>query len=87
MRGRGRFGWGGPGWGGFGGGFGRGFGRGNPYPFCRFYPWLPRQWWAMPYASQYAATIPYTGYGYPYSGPGRYPTGSYYPTPGGYPLW
>jgi ferredoxin len=29
-------------------GYGRGFGmgRGNPYPFCRFYPWLPRRWWA-----------------------------------------
>lgn len=35
MRGRGWFGWGYPGW-----------GRGNPYPFCRFYPWLPRRWWA-----------------------------------------
>jgi len=23
-----------------------GWGRGNPYPFCRFYPWLPRRWWA-----------------------------------------
>ena len=19
--------------------------RGNPYPFCRFFPWLPRGWW------------------------------------------
>lgn len=35
MRGRGWFGWGYRGW-----------GRGNPYPFCRFYPWLPRRWWA-----------------------------------------
>lgn len=39
MRGRGWFGWGYRGW-------GRGRGRGNPYPFCRFYPWLPRRWWA-----------------------------------------
>ena len=31
--GRGGFGWGGR-------------GRGNPYPFCRFYPWLPRRRWA-----------------------------------------
>jgi len=23
--------------------------RGNPYPFCRWYPWLPRGWWRMPY--------------------------------------
>ena len=38
---------------GFGGGFGRGFGRGwgrgrgpgNPYPYCRAWPWLPRGWW------------------------------------------
>ena len=44
--GRGRGFW--PRW---GGGFGRGWfapgwGRGNPYPFCRFFPWLPRRWWA-----------------------------------------
>ncbi len=32
---------------GLGMGLGRGFWRGNPYPFCRFYPWLPRRWWAM----------------------------------------
>ncbi|MCK4723199.1 MAG: 4Fe-4S binding protein [Dehalococcoidia bacterium] len=35
MRGRGWFGRRSPGW-----------GIGNPYPFCRFYPWLPRRWWA-----------------------------------------
>lgn len=35
MRGRGWFGRGYQGW-----------GRGNPYPFCRLYPWLPRRWWA-----------------------------------------
>jgi hypothetical protein len=29
-----------------GGGYGPGLGRGNPYPYCRFYPWLPRRWWA-----------------------------------------
>jgi len=27
--------------------WGRGMGRGNPYPYCRFYPWMPRRWWAM----------------------------------------
>lgn len=32
---------------GFGRGLGLGRGMGNPYPFCRFYPWLPRRWWAM----------------------------------------
>ena len=63
MRGRGWFGRG-FGW----GHWGRGRGRGNPYPFCRFYPWLPRWWWATPYAGQHAATIPYMGYGYPYYG-------------------
>lgn len=25
-------------------GFGRGLG--NPTPFCRFHPWLPKRWWA-----------------------------------------
>ncbi len=60
-------------WGGFGRGFGRGFGfggggRGNPYPFCRWYPWLPRRWWAYPSSwnmpwSRYPG-VP-TMYGYP----------------------
>jgi hypothetical protein len=39
---------------GSGAGYGPGMGRGNPYPYCRFYPWLPRRWWAMgmnPYGS------------------------------------
>ncbi len=39
---------------GFGRGFGMGRGMGNPYPYCRFYPWMPRRWWAMgmsPYAT------------------------------------
>lgn len=70
--------WGPYGWGGFGGypfwGWGgRGFG----------FPWLPRWWWATPYA----ATIPYYGmpYGYglgysPYYGMG-YTPGYGYPAP------
>jgi len=29
-------------------GWGRGWG--NPYPFCRFYPWLPRGWWRLGYS-------------------------------------
>lgn len=29
-------------------------GRGNPYPFCRRFPNMPRWWWAMP---QYAGDI------------------------------
>ncbi len=46
---------------GFGRGFGMGRGMGNPYPFCRFYPWLPRRWWAMgitPYATSYQPYAP-----------------------------
>ena len=45
------------------GGFGRGFGvgfRGNPYPFCRFFPWLPRWWWT----GIYGPISPYTPYTY-----------------------
>ena len=26
--------------------FGMRWFRGNPYPFCRWFPWLPRWWWA-----------------------------------------
>ncbi|RLG56711.1 MAG: hypothetical protein DRN88_03855 [Candidatus Hydrothermarchaeota archaeon] len=44
---------------GFGVGF-RGF-RGNPYPFCRFFPWLPRWWWT----GIYGPITPYTPYIYP----------------------
>ncbi len=29
-----------------GGGYGPGRGFGNPFSTCRFYPWLPRRWWA-----------------------------------------
>jgi hypothetical protein len=42
--------------------WGRGFGVGcgNPYPFCRFYPWLPRRWWAAgPAAYVWPVTPPY----------------------------
>ena len=55
--------------------FGWGGGFGNPYPFCRWFPWLPRWWWAypayyggfasMPYYSAYSPT-PYMQ-SYPYS--------------------
>lgn len=70
------------GWGPYGGTaypFGGWGGRGNPFGFCRWFPWLPRWWWATPYASSYAATIPYGGYGYPYYGMGY---GSAYGSPG-----
>ncbi len=72
------YGWG-RGWG-RGRGWGGGWGRGNPYPFCRAFPWLPRGWWAMPWAAQYGA--PFTGYpGYAsYPGYGAYPYyGAAYP--------
>ena len=67
---RGWFGWG-----------GLGMGRGNPYPFCRFAPWLPRRWWAYG-AGAYpmAAPMPY--------GTGPYAPGlPYNPTYGQYPGW
>ena len=68
--GRGRFGWG-----------GRGRGMGNPYGFCRFYPWLPRHWWAYG-AGPYPAAPPG-----PY-GLGRYAAGGpYYPSSRWYPWW
>ncbi|HIE50204.1 MAG TPA: hypothetical protein EYP85_00470 [Armatimonadetes bacterium] len=43
-------------------GWGRGIygGWGNPYPYCRFYPWLPRRWWAY-------GTVPYGYTGYPHA--------------------
>ena len=63
-----------PGWGrGFGWYGWYGWGRGNPYPYCRRFPWLPRGWWwsgAACYGSSY--------YGSPYYG--SYYR-SYYPTP------
>jgi len=34
-------------WAGAAPGAGWGRGIGNPYPYCRFYPWMPRRWWAM----------------------------------------
>lgn len=51
----------------------RGWGTGNPYPFCRFYPWLPRRWRA------YRAGYYPMGY---HPAPGYYPqtTPAYYRT-------
>ena len=53
------------GYGGYGG-YGGYWGRGNPYPFCRRFPWMPRGWWAMP------THAPWSGYpagvGLPYGG-------------------
>jgi hypothetical protein len=55
-----------------------GGGRGNPYPFCRFYPWLPRRWWA------YGVYPPPAQPAYPYNMPVAAP----YPPRGAYtPVW
>ena len=51
----------GRGWFGRGGRWGGWWGRGNPYPFCRFYPWLPWRRWA------------YGGGFHPLMAPGVYP--------------
>jgi hypothetical protein len=50
-------------------GRGGGWGRGNPYPFCRFSPWLPRRWWA--YGAGYYPAMPRAPYA----------AGGYYGTP------
>jgi hypothetical protein len=64
MFGRGRFGWGR--W---------GLGRGNPYPFCRRFPWRPRWWWAYgpgPYGAAVGQPRPYpAGARPPYYWPAR----------------
>lgn len=82
MRGRGWFGWGGPGGGCSGRGWfgGPGWGRGNPYPFCRFHPWLPRRWWA--YGAGLYPTVPSAPYGM-----GPYAAGVPYYPPRCYPWW
>jgi len=66
------------GWFGRGFWFGWGRGFGNPYPFCRWFPWLPRWWWAypalsllyygVPWGFPYYSTLPYYGaiWGFPY---------------------
>lgn len=33
-------------------------GRGNPFPFCRWFPWMPRWWWS----GIYGPITPYTPY-------------------------
>jgi len=63
------FGWG---WYGYGWMPWAGWGRGNPYPFCRRFPWLPRGWWRMPYGYAYPYYTPYTAYPW-------YPYWQYYP--------
>ena len=74
---RGRGGWYARGYGmGWGrGAFGRGPGGGNgyrwpgnPYPYCRNFPWLPRGWW---WTGAYRTGLPWSGTvrwpaGYPY---------------------
>jgi len=70
----------------FGRGYGAGRGRwgygvfgaspwpGNPYPYCRNFPWLPRGWWWTG-AYGYGRLPYYGGYrGYPYP-PASYQAG------------
>lgn len=64
-------------WFGRGFGWGRGWGagwgwRGNPYPFCRWFPWLPRGWWWMGWF-YYPSYGGYPGYGYMPGYPPFYP--------------
>ncbi len=60
-------------WFGRGFGWGRGWGwRGNPFPFCRWFPWLPRGWrWMGWYPGYYPWYSGYPGYTpfYPFSSP------------------
>jgi len=51
---------------GFGIGFRSGIGMGNPYPFCRNFPWLPRRWWTGMYGPMVPSIYPTPYYGYPY---------------------
>ncbi|MBN1455945.1 MAG: hypothetical protein JW945_06825, partial [Methanomicrobia archaeon] len=51
---------------GFRSGFGPGRGMGNPYPFCRNFPWLPRGWWTGMYGPVAPAAYPAPYYGAPY---------------------
>lgn len=69
-----------PAYGGFSG-YGRpaygGRGRGNPYPYCRFFPWLPRRWWSGMYGPvQWTSQGPMLG-----SQTQTTPTGQYPSTP------
>ena len=98
MRGRGWFGWGGPGWGrglGMGRGFGRGFGMGRGFGrgfgmgrgFGRGLGMgrgFGRWQTPTPYASHYGAAAPYGGYGYPYQPRAGEPYYTPYSAWGGY---
>lgn len=49
---------------GMGRGYGRGMGRGlgpNPYWNCRWFPWLPRWWWAYPPEALAQMQLPQSG--------------------------
>lgn len=62
-------------WGTYGrgrGGRGGGRGFGNPYPYCRNFPWLSRRWWrfgGLPCGRGYGprAMYPRVGGYYPYA--------------------
>jgi len=57
------------------GAFGWGAWPGNPYPYCRYFPWLPRGWWA------YGAAYPWGGVARWPVGYGAYPVNPYYQAP------
>lgn len=42
---------------------------GNPGPFCRCRPWLPRRWWARPSVGSVAPITPQMTYDRPYNYP------------------
>ncbi len=75
---------------GLGQGMGLGMGRGmsgwpgNPYPYCRNFPWLPRRWWSGIYGpiSPWQATPnPYHGAGGAYGAMSGYGTYTMPPPP------
>jgi len=36
--------------------------RGNPFPFCRWFPWMPRWWWSGIYGPITPFYNPYYNY-------------------------
>jgi hypothetical protein len=68
------------------------WGRGNPYPFCRRFPWMPRGWWAVPSYGPWGPYQPVGGLPYPgfvpargqpiFAGPGSTP--GVWPQEGGF---
>ena len=51
---------------------------GNPYSYCRNFPWLPRGWW---WTGAYGASYPWGGMARWPVGYGAYPVNPYYQAP------